>query len=65
MVQIERSIEANNLRHHILEWNPDATSDATVVILHGFLDLAWSFERVAVPDSYACRKGKAAQWGLH
>ncbi|HLQ24552.1 MAG TPA: alpha/beta hydrolase [Acidiferrobacterales bacterium] len=49
MNPIERTIEANNLRHHILEWNPDATGAASVVILHGFLDLAWSFERVAVP----------------
>jgi len=48
MNPIERTIEANNLRHHVLEWNPDATSEASVVILHGFLDLAWSFERVAV-----------------
>src|SRR5712691_4431294 len=48
MIPIERTIEANNLRHHVLEWSPDATSEATVVILHGFLYLACSFERVAV-----------------
>src|SRR4051812_44019901 len=49
MSPIERTIEANNLRHHVLEWNPGATSAASVVILHGFLDLAWSFERLALP----------------
>ncbi len=43
----ERTIEANGLSHHVLEWNI-AASDTTVVLLHGFLDLAWSFERVAV-----------------
>lgn len=43
----ERSIEANGLHHHALEWDV-AGGDTTVVLLHGFLDLAWSFERVAL-----------------
>lgn len=43
----ERVIEANGLRHHVLEWDV-AGADITVVLLHGFLDLAWSFERVAL-----------------
>ena len=42
-----RTIEANGLRHNVLEWD-SASADTTVVLLHGFLDLAWSFERVAV-----------------
>lgn len=42
----EHTIEANGLAHHVLEWD-DAGADTTVVLLHGFLDLAWSFERVA------------------
>lgn len=41
------SIEANGLRHNVLEWDI-ANSDTTVVLLHGFLDLAWSFEHVAL-----------------
>ncbi|HEY8553590.1 MAG TPA: alpha/beta hydrolase [Burkholderiales bacterium] len=41
-----RTIEANGLRHNVLEWD-NAAADTTVVLLHGFLDLAWSFERVA------------------
>lgn len=41
----EHIVEANGLAHHVLEWD-DADSDITVVLLHGFLDLAWSFERV-------------------
>lgn len=42
----ERTIAANGLSHHVLEWDV-AAGDTTVVLLHGFLDLAWSFERVA------------------
>lgn len=42
----EHVIEANGLAQHVLEWDR-RESDATVVLLHGFLDLAWSFERVA------------------
>lgn len=42
----EHMIEANGLAQHVLEWDA-AKSDTTVVLLHGFLDLAWSFERVA------------------
>lgn len=43
----EHTIEANGLAHHVLEWNT-AHADTTVVLLHGFLDLAWSFEHVAL-----------------
>jgi pimeloyl-ACP methyl ester carboxylesterase len=43
----EHIVEANGLRHHVLEWGV-AHADTTVVLLHGFLDLAWSFERVAL-----------------
>ncbi len=41
------TIEANGLRHNVLEWD-SAGADTTVVLLHGFLDLAWSFEHVAL-----------------
>ncbi|HEX9810846.1 MAG TPA: alpha/beta hydrolase [Burkholderiales bacterium] len=44
---IARTIEANGLRHNVLEWDI-AGADTTVVLLHGFLDLAWSFEHVAL-----------------
>jgi pimeloyl-ACP methyl ester carboxylesterase len=43
----ERRVEANGLTHNVLEWDI-ADADTTVVLLHGFLDLAWSFERVAL-----------------
>lgn len=42
-----RTIKANGLRHNVLEWD-HAGTDTTVVLLHGFLDLAWSFEHVAL-----------------
>lgn len=43
----ERNIEANGLTHHVLVWNERARNKGTVVLLHGFLDLSWSFERLA------------------
>jgi pimeloyl-ACP methyl ester carboxylesterase len=42
----EITIQANGLHHHLLEWDFVQT-DTTLVIVHGFLDLAWSFELVA------------------
>jgi len=34
------------LRYHVLEWGADDVSlDHTVVLLHGFLDMAWGWER--------------------
>lgn len=44
---VERTIEANGLTHHVLVWNEGARPKVTVVLLHGFLDLSWSFERLA------------------
>ncbi len=35
---------ATGLRYHVLEWPAD--SDHTVLLLHGFLDSAWSWEAV-------------------
>jgi pimeloyl-ACP methyl ester carboxylesterase len=42
----ERFVDANGLKHHVLEWDA-AAGNTTVVLLHGFLDLSWSFARVA------------------
>jgi pimeloyl-ACP methyl ester carboxylesterase len=41
----ERDVVANGLRHHLLEW--DGGGDATVLCLHGFLDMGWGFATVA------------------
>lgn len=40
-----RTLVANGLRHHVLEW--DGGGRDTVLCLHGFLDLAWAFHQVA------------------
>jgi len=40
-----REVFANDLRHHLLEW--DGGGQTTVLCLHGFLDLSWGFAFVA------------------
>jgi pimeloyl-ACP methyl ester carboxylesterase len=40
-----REIVANDLRHHLLEW--DGGGRTTVLCLHGFLDLSWGFAPIA------------------
>jgi pimeloyl-ACP methyl ester carboxylesterase len=39
-----RTVIANGLRHHVLEWNGGGRT--TVLCLHGFLDFGWAFHRV-------------------
>lgn len=41
---VERFVTANSLRHHLIEWPAEGP---TVLLAHGFLDLAWSFKDVA------------------
>lgn len=45
MIAREKFLVANGLRHHVLEWG--AGPKPTLVLLHGFLDIAWSFDAVA------------------
>lgn len=40
----ESEVVANGLRHHVVEWPADGP---TVLLAHGFLDLAWSWRWVA------------------
>ncbi len=35
------------LGYHVLEWGADASHDTTVLLVHGFLDLAWTWDDVA------------------
>lgn len=35
------------LSYHVLEWGADAPGDTTVLLVHGFLDLAWTWDEVA------------------
>ncbi len=38
---------ATGLDSHVLSWGDDLATDHTVVLLHGFLDLAWEWAEVA------------------
>jgi pimeloyl-ACP methyl ester carboxylesterase len=39
---------STGLRYHFLEWGgEDASLDHTVILIHGFLDLSWTWESVA------------------
>lgn len=40
----EETIVANGLRHHVLHWSEGPVD---VLLCHGFLDLAWSFDALA------------------
>ncbi|MFN3198704.1 MAG: alpha/beta fold hydrolase [Bradymonadia bacterium] len=37
------SLMASGLRLSALEWSPEGTPDRTVLLLHGYLDMAWSW----------------------
>jgi len=41
---VERFVRANGLEHHVVEWPAEGP---TVLLAHGFLDMAWSFRDVA------------------
>ena len=43
----ERRVVANGLSHHVLEWQPAEAKAGTVVLCHGYLDMAWSWKWVA------------------
>jgi pimeloyl-ACP methyl ester carboxylesterase len=46
--QSRRMSLSTGLRYHFLEWGgDDPTLDHTVVLIHGFLDLSWTWEAVA------------------
>jgi pimeloyl-ACP methyl ester carboxylesterase len=40
----EQTLHANGLRHHVIQWGHGPVD---VVLTHGFLDIAWSFDAVA------------------
>ncbi|HTJ43089.1 MAG TPA: alpha/beta hydrolase [Kofleriaceae bacterium] len=37
----------NGLTYHVLEWGAASSIDTTVLLVHGFLDLAWTWDEVA------------------
>ncbi|MFO0712530.1 MAG: alpha/beta hydrolase [Sandaracinus sp.] len=61
-----RFVEANRLRHHVLEWTPEAPSDAPPILLcHGFLDVAWSFDGLARALAARGQRVLAFDWRGH
>lgn len=59
----EAWIEANGLRHHVLTWNDAGTT--SIVLCHGFLDLAWSFHPLAQRLAAAGLRVIALDWRGH
>ena len=43
MMQSHKIQAATGLGYHLLEWGADEPHDHTVLLLHGFLDVAWSW----------------------
>lgn len=58
----ESFVVANGLRHHVLTWNDNGAdaSKETVLLAHGFLDLAWSFRALA--EELAAKGYRVVAW---
>lgn len=63
MTPTESWKEANRLRHHVLTWN--AGGGETIVLCHGFLDHAWSFQPLAQHLAEAGLEVIAFDWRGH
>jgi alpha-beta hydrolase superfamily lysophospholipase len=58
----DRFVEANRLRHHLLEWSG---SGPTVLLLHGFLEHAHAWDFVAPRIAAAGYRVMALDWRGH
>lgn len=48
MRSVEERVVANGLEHHVITWSPGVPQPfETVLLLHGFLDVGWSWRQVA------------------
>lgn len=58
---VESFVVANGLSHHVLMWDgrPPGDTRPTVVLLHGWLDMAWSFEALGSALAAAGRRAVA------
>lgn len=56
--------EANGLAHHVMAWGPE-TADATVLCLHGFLDVGYGFRGIAERLAAQGRRVIAFDWRGH
>ena len=64
----EHFVDANGIRHHVLEWLPPAgvaPRGETVLLCHGFLDFAYSYVLVAVPLAALGYRVLAFDWRGH
>lgn len=59
----EQFVVANGLSHRVLVWNEEGAE--TIVLGHGFLDLAWSFAGVAARLAAAGLRVVAFDWRGH
>ena len=64
---VESFVVANGLSHHVLTWDGRAANNAlpTVVLLHGWLDIAWSFEALGSALAAAGRRAVAFDFRGH
>lgn len=61
-----RFVEANRLRHHVLTWEPDALTEARPILLcHGYLDVAWSWDATGKSLAARGRRVLAFDWRGH
>lgn len=61
----EHQIVANDLSHHVVEWQPAGAPRGTVMLAHGFLDLAWSWRWFAEQLAAAGWRCLAWDWRGH
>ncbi len=65
---VEERVVANGLAHHVVTWDGRRAAragGATFVLCHGFLDLAWSWDRVARHLAGAGHRVVAFDWRGH
>lgn len=61
-----RHVVANGLRHHVLSWEPAAPRiERPVILCHGYLDVAWSFDMTARALAERGRRVLAFDWRGH
>lgn len=65
VVPEERTIVANGLRHHVIEWSPATPATQTIVCCHGYLDVGFSYHFVAQHLARAGFRVVAFDWRGH
>ncbi len=63
MEALEHQVSINGLSHHVITWNGGGAP--TIVLCHGFLDFAWSFELLAARLAEAGMRVVAFDWRGH